>query len=252
MLIAHATDLTGDDHAAFVHATALAVAAGARLLTLHANPGRATAAELPDAAALARRWGSSLVHERRCHDCCEDVADTLLDALLPLRADLIVVGTHARRGVSALLHGSVGEAITRNLGRPVLVVPDRVRGFVDPEMGAIDLARVVIPAGNQRDAQLAIDAAGALASMLRVANFTIDTVHVGDDEAVVEVPGGTVIRTRGSLEHAIVQAARDRRACLIAMATRAHDGLGDVLLGSHTERVIRESPCPVLAVPHAR
>jgi hypothetical protein len=42
--------------------------------------------------------------------------------------------------------------------------------------------------------------------------------------------------------------ARTRDARLIAMVTRGHDQVGDVLLGSHTERVIREAGCPVLSV----
>jgi nucleotide-binding universal stress UspA family protein len=36
---------------------------------------------------------------------------------------------------------------------------------------------------------------------------------------------------------------------LIAMATRGHDSIGDVLRGSHTERVVRDAKCPVLCVP---
>jgi nucleotide-binding universal stress UspA family protein len=251
MLIAHATDLTGDDDAAFVHATALAVAARARLVTVHGNPGATAASALPDAAALASRWGHTLAHERRCHDCCEDVAETVLDALQPLGADLIVVGTHARRGLSALMHTSIGETIARNLGRPVLVIPNRVRGFVDRATGAIDLGRVVIPAASQLELDRGIEAARSLVAMLHLPPPALDAVHVGDDGADIQHPGGSVIRTHGTLEDVIVSVARERQACLIVMPTRAHDGIGDVLLGSHTERVIRESSCPVLAVPFA-
>jgi nucleotide-binding universal stress UspA family protein len=50
------------------------------------------------------------------------------------------------------------------------------------------------------------------------------------------------------LEHAIVQAGRRCEASLIVMPTHGHDGIGDVLGGSHTERVIREADRPVLAV----
>jgi nucleotide-binding universal stress UspA family protein len=249
MLIAHATDLTGDDDSAFVHATALAVAARARLVTVHGNPGATAASALPDAAALASRWGHTLVHERRCHDCCEDVAETVLAALQPLRADLIVVGTHARRGLSALMHTSIAETIARNLGRPVLVIPNRVHGFVDRATGAIDLGRVVIPAASQLEVHRGIEAARSLAVMLHLPVPALEIVHVGDDDANIENPGGSVIRAHGKLEDVIVDVARQRRACLIVMPTRAHDGVGDVLLGSHTERVIRESSCPVLAVP---
>jgi nucleotide-binding universal stress UspA family protein len=37
-------------------------------------------------------------------------------------ADLLVVGTHGRRGLSHLLLGSVAEGVTRTAGMPVLLV----------------------------------------------------------------------------------------------------------------------------------
>ena len=46
----------------------------------------------------------------------------------------------------------------------------------------------------------------------------------------------------------IVAVARDENADLIVMATNGADGLGERLLGSQTERVVRHAPCPVLAV----
>ena len=249
MLIAHATDLTGDDEGALVHATALAAAGGARLVTIHGNPAQVTDADLPDAAALAVRWGRSVAHERRCHDCCEDVADTVLDALHGLRPDLVVVGTHGRHGFAALVRGSVGETIARNLDVPVLVVPDAIRGFVDPATGAIDLGRVVIPSGDRADAQQGIDAARALAALAGGLELQLEVLHVGDEVANLAPPGVTVTRAHGNLEQAIAGFAQARRASLIVMATRGHDGVGDVLFGSHTERVIHESTCPVLSVP---
>ncbi|HEY3233397.1 MAG TPA: universal stress protein, partial [Polyangiaceae bacterium] len=39
-----------------------------------------------------------------------------------LDADLMVMGTHGRRGVKRLLLGSVAQAVARNAGCPVLVV----------------------------------------------------------------------------------------------------------------------------------
>jgi nucleotide-binding universal stress UspA family protein len=232
MLIAHTTDLTGHDALAFIHATGLAAAAGATLVTIHGNP-RSGAVDLPDAVALAARWGRTVAQERRCHDCCEDVTDTVLDALLAVRPDLVVVGTHARHGFAALANASVGEAIARNVACPVLVVPNRSRGFVDASTGVVDLHRIVVPAGNRDEAQCGIDAARAFAAAARV-EATLDVVHIDD-------------RAGRKLEDAILDVAQD--ACLVVMPTRGHDGLGDVFLGSHTERVIRNASCPVLAVP---
>jgi nucleotide-binding universal stress UspA family protein len=249
MLIAHATDLTGDDEGAFVHATALAAAGGARLVTIHGNPAKVTEADLPDAAALAARWGRSVAHERRCHDCCEDVADTVLDALHGLRPDLVVVGTHGRHGFAALVRGSVGETIARNLDVPVLVVPDGIGGFVDPATGAIELGRVLIPAGDRADAERGIDAARALIALAGAREAELEILHVGSVDPSIAPPGVTVTRVQGDLDQMIPSAAQARHASLIVMATRGHDGVGDVLFGSHTERVIHQSTCPVLSVP---
>lgn len=251
MLIAHATDLTGDDDAAFVHATALAAAGSALLVTIHGNPVQASVEQLPDATALAARWGRTVRHERRCHECCDDVADTVLDALVDLKPDLVVVGTHGRHGFAALTRGSVGEAIARNLAVPALVVPNPAASFVDRATGAIDLRHILIPAGNRAFALRGLDAARSLVALAGVADAELELLHVGTDDPTLATLGVKLTRADGKLEDAILEVARTRQACVIVMPTRGHDGIGDVLLGSHTERVIREAGCPVLSVPIA-
>jgi len=62
-----------------------------------------------------------------------------------------------------------------------------------------------------------------------------------DDELIA------VTLQTGDLVSAILATAE--RADLIAMPTKGHDGLWDVLRGSTTERVVRHAPCPVLALP---
>jgi nucleotide-binding universal stress UspA family protein len=57
----------------------------------------------------------------------------------------------------------------------------------------------------------------------------------------------TYIRT-GKPVREIIKAARELEADLIIMATHGHTGLDHALLGSTTERVLREAPCPILAV----
>jgi nucleotide-binding universal stress UspA family protein len=248
MLIAHATDLTGDDAPAFLHAAALAGLGNARLVTVYAGPDRE--ATPPDAAALASRWGRAFEYEFRHApgNDREEIADTVLASLRAVRPDLIVIGTHARHGLAALVHGSVGEALARNLEAPVLVVPNSVRGFVDPRDGAIDLARIVIPAGNAEDARRGIEGARRLLALAQEPAARLEIVHAGPVDPELARLGAAVTRIDGVLEDAIVDAVRARDACMIAMATRGHDSVGDVLLGSHTERVIREASCPVLSV----
>lgn len=249
MLIVHASDLTGDDAAAFLHAAALA-SRGARLITLHA--GEAERPAPPSAPELAARWGRPIDHELRWIDSDDDDADTVVEVLRHLGPELVVVGTHARHGIAAWIRGSVGEAIARNLRVPVLVVPNHVRGFVDPRDGAVALRRIVVPADHAEAARRGAEAARWLAQLAGHAPRPDDElaiVHAGAVDPDLERLGIPVIPIEGILENGILAAARAREACLIAMATRGHDGVGDVLRGSHTERVIREASCPVLSVP---
>jgi nucleotide-binding universal stress UspA family protein len=244
MLIAHATDLSGDDDAAFLHAAAIASASDSPVISLYA--GLATDAARPDAAVLARRWQRSIDHTFRCVQCCDEVADTVIDALATLQPSLVVLGTHARHGLSAFLHGSVSEAIARNVRVPVLIVPNGRVGFVDRETGGIQLERVLIPAGTAAEAELGIAAARRLAAQTGVSP-TIHLVHVGPIDAAFE--GFGVVRITGTIENAIVTAAHRIAASAIVMPTHGHDGIGDVVSGTHTEHVVRDVGLPVLVVP---
>lgn len=248
MLIAHASDLTGDDAAAFLHAAALAQN-GARLVTIHAGPGGSALS--PSASELAARWGRPIDHELRRVEIEDDVSESVIEPLQQLRPDLVVVGTHARHGLVAWLRGSVGEAIARNLAVPVLVVPNQSRGFVDPRTGELDLRKILVPAGSVDDARRGVEAARRLAWIAGAAavDSGLEIVHAGPGGEDLARFGVAVTRIEGSLEYGMLDAARARNACLIVMPTRGHDGLGDVLIGSHTERVIREIGCPLLSVP---
>ena len=53
----------------------------------------------------------------------------------------------------------------------------------------------------------------------------------------------------GSPDKSIVELAKTEEMDLIIMATRGRGGLSRMLLGSVTEQVIRNAPCPVVAIP---
>jgi nucleotide-binding universal stress UspA family protein len=79
-------------------------------------------------AALARRGRPglrALVHARTGR-----AADAILALAAEVEADLIVVGTHGRRGVDRLLVGSVAERVVREARCPVLVA--RGAGYAAP------------------------------------------------------------------------------------------------------------------------
>ena len=54
---------------------------------------------------------------------------------------------------------------------------------------------------------------------------------------------------RGGVTHEVIcRVGEEVDASVIVMATHGRKGLGHLVLGSVTERVLREAPCPVLAI----
>ena len=253
-VIAYTTDLSGDDVPAFVHACALAAASGSRLVTVHGNAPASTEAELPDADVISARWGKPIASDRMCHECCDDVTDTVIDAIRRIGPQLVVAGTHARHGLPALLHASVGEAIARNVGVPTLIVQNKGRGFVDAATGAFRLGRILVPAGTRAEAIAGLTAARALIALTGLGDVELVVVHAATERDDFDLSDlvdlrVAVAQTRGKLEEVVLATASERDAGLIVMVSRGHDGVIDALIGSHTEHVIRDAGCPVLSVP---
>ncbi|MGO4155674.1 universal stress protein [Cupriavidus sp. YAF13] len=77
-------------------------------------------------AAAAQRLGAQGVrHETRLvaqQAVGGDIASAVNDAAAEWGADLIVIGTHGRRGVRRLVLGSVAESVIRQASVPVLLV----------------------------------------------------------------------------------------------------------------------------------
>lgn len=235
-------------------ATAIAIASGTKLVTVHASTGAAPPSTPPDPAALAQRWGHTITAEHVEHACCDDVVDTLLDALRRVAPDLVVAATHQRHGVAQLLAGSVAEALARNNAVPTLVIPLEGRGLVD-ERGVVRLERILVAAGDDASTHESLLAVEWLVHALGTPCVEVVLVHVEDGSPPPNLDGApkqlriTRRGVPGPITDAIVRAATELDACLIAMATRGHDGLFDALLGSRTERVLRAVACPVLVVP---
>jgi hypothetical protein len=125
-------------------------------------------------------------------------------------------------------------------------VPNGCPGFADNETGRLELARILIPAGTAAEANVGIAAARRFGELLRTTP-AVHLVHVGPISAAFEGLG--VVRIGGHIDEAIVTAAQRIGASLIVMPTHGHDGLADVLSGTHTEHVIHTAGLPVLVIP---
>lgn len=264
--VVHATALTSVDEVPRQHAVAIVAAAGGKLFSVHTTDVLQPNVEIPDALALLRTWAhnrgmsteeiGSVEYQRILRHGREDPNTLLLEAIAELKPDLVVAGTRARHGVDLAIMGSTAQALARHANVPVLLLPAGHRGFVDPDTGELRLHKILVPMGDPQAAQAAIDGAVRLAELTGEHKGELVLVHVGDE---ADAPGVTLhgglgwgrrwVQAKGSVVHEVLELAEAEHADLVVMASRGRDSLLDSVLGSHTERVLRHSPCAVLTIP---
>ncbi|MFZ2490552.1 MAG: universal stress protein [Thermoanaerobaculia bacterium] len=255
------------------YAAAVARCQDARLAVLHADrfsaPAYFTHGQLTQLAEQAKQWRAgaqrSLEEFVRAAVGLEPLdapaflseaptVEAILDMASKLHADLIVMGTHGRSGVNRLLLGSVAERVLQLSRIPLLVVRT---GLSRIEMPA---QRVLCPVNDSSEARRALDLAtlvagcfGASVTVLHVRTprqaGSISDLHTWIPDAQRErCPIDEVIR-HGEAAREIVIAASDSNCDLVVIGARHHRFLDMTVLGTTTERVVRHSPCPVMAVP---
>ncbi len=113
----------------------------------HAPPRLAERVE-----ALAVLAGVPVAPERiATHVRIGRAVETLLQVCVDYEAEVLVVGTHSRRGMERLLLGSVSEALVRQSRCPVMVArPVNYEGCEktqrpDPATGAVSASRTKVP-----------------------------------------------------------------------------------------------------------
>ena len=185
--------------------------------------------------------------------------------------DLIVMGTHGRRGGGRLLMGSVAEETVRLSSCPVLTV-----GAADDDEKR-PIRRVLAPVDFSESSQAVLTHAKELASayeahldVLHVLTevsmpgvYGIDTIQVatpavqqrvreGLVAAVEESPGADVPYDVhlmvGFPARDIVDFAEGYQTDLIVLATHGYTGLKRLMMGSVAENIVRLAPCPVLTI----
>jgi nucleotide-binding universal stress UspA family protein len=269
-LIFHPTDFSTADQAAFAHALKLTYLVQGELTMMHVDPtvGRQAFEDFPRIRPLLARWGvlpegSSKddvaklgVKIKRVRAVSDDTPGAILQHLTAHPTELLVLSTHQREGLARLTHRPVAEPVARGTHAKTLFVPAGVEGFISAETGRTNLTRVLIPLADKPDPQPAIDFAANLASTLDSKNVLFELIHIGKENdpqkfTHPERPGWSwnTIVAKGDPAEWILAAGADFDVDLIVMATERHTGLIDLIRGSTTERVVRGTRCPLLAIP---
>ena len=269
--ILHPTDLSDESERAFAHALAMALRNKASLTILHVGKGRGAHQwkEFPSVRGTLERWGlleegsaraevfrNLDVRVKKVSLKSKRPLSAVLEYLEEHTADLIVLATEGRGGLTRWVHPSTAEAIARRAESKVLFVPRSARSCVSAEDGSLSIGRILVPVDHQPDPGAAIYNTVKISAISAKTPVEAVAFHVGSDASSPEVDlprsefcAWSEMKGSGGVVDAIVKAAVERSADLIVMATEGQRGVLDALRGSVTEQVLRGAPCPVLAVP---
>jgi len=271
----HPSDFSEASHTAFVHALAIVLYRQAKLTVLHVAPRSGADdewAESPRVRETLEQWGvlepgsaRSEVFDRLAIRVAKigvraaDPVKAIVQELDRRNADLVVLATEGRGGLPRWLKPSVAEGVARRSKTMTLFVPGGDAGFVSPETGKVGLKRILLPVDHKPKPQAAITFAARAAVMSHEESVEVTLLRIGEqpDWPEVELPemqscSWEKVHRSGEVVESIVQAAAERSADLIVMATEGTHGVLDALRGTVTEQVVRNAGCPVLAVPAGR
>lgn len=272
------TDFTPASEAAFSYALALGKKYGARLYPAHVVvpfvPTESEAAMVPDmlnqAVELAQAQitdlfrGADANYERL-------VAQGSIDTTIPAWTtkhgiDLIVIGTHGRKGVDRFFLGSTAETVFRNATCPVLTVGPHVKPLPEAE---INVTKILFATSLTKQSEPALDYALSFAqernaelTVLHAVGYDLGVdldPHVAAELAQKKMaelvpPDANLAHTpeflvvEGDPAKEILECAKQKQVDLIVL------GLSQIeMTSTHFRRgvaykVISSAPCAVLTV----
>ena len=214
---------------------------------------------------------ASSIHVKR-----GDVGLGILATAAETRAQLIVMSSLGRHGAQPLLLGSTAARIARDAGCPVLIF----RGANDnqlPRQGlfthpliAVDYSRFSMPSVAYASQLATEDATIELCHAMFHPAFEFDSsaadtakfnaifegAQTREQDRLNEIARQAAVRhkvracvTTGRAADAVLKRIRDVEADVVVTGAHGRDTATDLLLGSVADRLLRQSPVPVLLIP---
>ncbi len=293
--VLYPTDLSDASRAAIPYAAAMARWYDARVSVLHVVPTLAPISVPPgglgvplalvpspprdDVDGEVRQWLGAGAFEGLDPEILVDAGDPsriIAEQSAARAVQLVVMGTHGRRGFDRLLSGSVTERVLRTSPCPVLVVPP---GLAESSSATAVFQRILCAVdfspSSRRGLDIALDLARQANGIVTVAtviewlveeeprttaHFNVSeyrTYMVQDTRAQLhELLSGEArtwcdvdeVVTIGRAHRELLRIAAERRCDLIVMGAQGRAGAGLALFGSTTPSVVRGAAAPVLVV----
>ncbi len=205
-----------------------------------------------------------VVHDGAAPDC-------ILSFAQERKTDLIVMGTHGRRGFDRLVLGSVTNRVLRRAPCPVLAISNlpsestiegrgvqhvhhlnRILFCTDFSENSEQALSYAVSAAQEYDAELilmhVLEQTQSLAkkkAAIATATEQLDKLIPQGKRKTLNIK--TVVRT-GKPYQQIIQLVKEAQIDTVVMGVRGRGTLDQAIFGSTTYRVLQLGSCPVLAV----
>jgi nucleotide-binding universal stress UspA family protein len=265
-------DFFAASDAAVMYAAGLATNYDAKLYLIHGVDitqalEESSMRELKALEAKVRQAGAAVQSELRAGD----VYDEIKRAIETEKPDLIVMGTHGRRGAERWFMGSTTEKLLRHSPVPLVTISANGERFAnapkfrrilvttDFSDGTADALSYAFSVAQENESQVTLlhvlhDVSVDLSGKYR------DSLNNGvrkqlDEMVPAEARNWCDIVTRveaGVPYRIILRAIEDLKVDLLVMNIHGKGMLDRALLGSTAERVVRAASCPVMMIPPMR
>jgi nucleotide-binding universal stress UspA family protein len=195
------------------------------------------------------------------------VAQEIIDASQGEPDTVVTMCTHGHSGFARWVLGSVTDKVLRGSTTPLLVI----RAQVQPGEADVRLSTVLVPLDGSEVAEESLPHAIELATRLGLRVTLVRVLPVkrplgspatapSDADAkgyLAKVADGLRLQGLRSVEtqllhglpaEAILESVKEHPQPLVVMTTHGRTGLGRWVIGSVTDRVVRESSAPVLVL----
>ena len=183
---------------------------------------------------------------------------SIIQAAKDQNADLIIMGTHGRRGWRRALAGSVADGVVHAASQPVLVLP----AHHDGRLSGDRIRRVVCPVNFTEAAYNAVQFAARIAGDFEAELVLVHVQENGDvdsefvhsrfrDWLPQERRSPCSFRElvlKGGPAERVLDCVEDVGADLLVMGAQVKRLRAETILGTTAERLLRFSPVPILTV----
>ncbi|MDX9788635.1 MAG: universal stress protein [Desulfobacterales bacterium] len=205
-------------------------------------------------------------------------ADEIARLVTQVNADLAISATHGRSGLKRLIIGSVTERLMRTLPCPLLIVRDQAISLSQQVGAGFHPKKILVGCDFSRDSDLAFQYGISLAQEFEAELHLVhvieppiypDLQNAGDAQGAEHsriapllerkmmgmVPEDArhwcfpvTVLMEGKPAEEISRYAEEKGMDLIVLGVRGQDLVESLFVGSTTDRVARQAPCPVLSV----